>query len=186
MTRSRSINWGVACVIACTLPLLSGCPKNPPLTVSPVDLDRYVGLWYQISAYEEFFNRGLVGVTAEYTKNDDGTVKVVYRGFQDTLDGPEQTIEGVARVVDTDTNAKLEVEFPSVPVTRIFKGQYWIVDLDSKDYSYAVVSDSFRSTLFILSRTAQLDSDVYDGILERLQANGFDTSKLILTPQPAK
>ena len=161
----------------------SGCPTNPPSTVSSVDINRYVGLWYQISAYEVFFNRGLVGVTAEYTLNDDGTVHVFNRGLQGSLDGPEQTIEGTARVVDTQTNSKLEVKF-NFPLSNLFKGQYWIVDLDEQDYSYAVVSDSRRSTLFVLSRTPQLKKSVYNRILQRLEDNGFDTNTLVLTEQP--
>ena len=163
---------------------LSGCPKNPPSTVSFVDVDRYLGLWYQIAAYEEFFNRDLVGVTAEYSRNDDDTIRVFNRGLKGALDGPEDTIEGVARVVDTETNSKLSVQF-NFPLGRLFKGQYWIVDLDVKDYTYAAVSDSRRGTLFILSRTPQMDQAVYDGIIERLQSNGFDTDPLLLTEQPA-
>ena len=171
----------IGCALA-TVVVLTGCPKNPPTTVSFVDIEKYLGKWYQIAAYEEFFNRDLVGVTADYSLNEDGTIRVFNRGLKGSLDGEEDTIEGVARVVDTETNSKLSVQF-NFPLGRLFKGQYWIVDLDEVDYSYAVVSDSFRSTLFILSRTPQMDQDVYNGIIQRLQANGFDTDPLILTEQ---
>ncbi len=162
---------------------LTGCPATPPQVVPSVDLTLYVGFWYQISAFPAFFNRNLVGVTAEYTLVEAGVVDVLNKGFEDALDGQEVSIEGEARVADPDTNAKLEVEF-DFPLGKLFKGEYWIVDLDTTFYQYAAVSDSKRSTLFILSRTPQMDEAVYDGIIARLQANGFDTSKLILTPQP--
>lgn len=171
----------IGCALAAML-VLTGCPKNPPTTVPFVDIDRYLGKWYQIAAFEEFFNSDLVGVTADYSLNDDGSIRVFNRGLKGALDGEEDTIEGVARVLDSETNSKLSVQF-NFPLGRLFKGQYWIVDLDEEDYTYAVVSDSFRSTLFILSRTPQMDQDVYDGIVERLQANGFDTDPLILTEQ---
>jgi apolipoprotein D and lipocalin family protein len=161
----------------------SGCPKNPPATVSLVDLDRYLGKWFQIAAYEVFFNRDLVGVTAEYSLNDDGSIRVFNRGLKGSLQGDEETIEGVARVVDEQTKSKLSVQF-NFPLGRLFKGEYWIVDLDTQDYAYAVVSDSRRSTLFILSRTPQMDQEVYNGIIDRLNNNGFDTSRLVLTEQP--
>ncbi len=182
LVRVRSGAIGLTAVSVLAVGALSGCPKNVPETVSFVDLDRYLGLWYQIAAYEEFFNRDLVGVTAEYSRNEDGTIRVFNRGLKGTLDGPEDTIEGVARVEDTETNSKLSVQF-NFPLGRLFRGQYWIVDLDSEEYSYAVVTDSRRSTLFILSRTPQMDQEVYDGIIDRLQANGFDIASLILTPQ---
>lgn len=162
---------------------MTGCPVSPPQVMPSVDLTLYVGLWYQISAYPTFFNRNLVGVTAEYTLMDVGVIDVLIKGFEGSLDGTEVSITGEARVVDTDTNAKLEVAF-DFPLGNLLKGEYWIVDLDTTFYQYAAVSDSRRSTLFILSRTPQIDQGVYEGILDRLEANGFDTSKLILTPQP--
>lgn len=185
MTKFRSVrSMTIAFVAAGLMGLFSGCPTNPPTTVSFVDIDRYLGLWYQIAAYEEFFNKDLVGVTAEYSKNDDGTIRVFNRGLKGSLDGPENTIVGTATVEDTETNAKLAVQF-DFPLGRLFKGQYWIVDLDEEDYTYAVVSDSFRGSLFILCRTPQMDQDVYDGIIARLEGNGFDTSALIPTEQAA-
>jgi len=183
MLRLRSVHLVLVLLASAGLLTLSGCPMDPPATVPFVDIDRYLGLWYQIAAYEEFFNRDLVGVTAEYSRNKDGSARVLNRGLKGSLDGPEDTIVGKATVVDTESNAKLEVQF-DFPLGALFKGQYWVVDLDEKDYSYAVVSDSRRSTLFVLCRTPQMDQPVYDGILERLLENGFDTSKLILTEQP--
>lgn len=151
-------------------------------TVPSVDLSRYQGLWYEIASYETPFNRGLVATTATYTPNPDGSVGVVNRARQGSFDGPETGIEGVARPQDA-TNSKLDVIFGSVPFSGLFPGQYWVVDL-AEDYSYAVVSDPFRATLFVLSRTSTMDPEVYDGILSRLAADGFDIGRLKLTPQP--
>lgn len=167
------------CLLSALALLLAGCPP-PPSTVPFVDLSRYVGLWYEVASYEVFFNRDLVGVTAEYALRDDGRVSVLNRGFDGGIDGPEQSIEGVARVVDRESNAKLAVRF-NQPFGRLFEGQYWIVDLDEEDYQWAVVSDPTRFTLFILSREPGLDPEVLDGILERLEAQDFDINKLRYT-----
>lgn len=159
--------------------LLSGCVK----TVSYVDVERYMGLWYQLAAYETNFNQGLVAVTAEYTLLDDGTVQVFNRGYQDSFDGVVDEILGTATVVNTDTNAELIVNFPSVPFNFPF-ANYLIVVLDQENYSYAAVTDPFKSTLFILSRTPELDDTTYQLILDELEALNIDTGKLLPTPQP--
>lgn len=161
---------------------LQGCAcSNPPETVSFVDVNRYMGTWYEIAKYPFFFERGLVGVTAEYALNEDGTVRVINRGFKETFDGELSEIEGKAKVADKETNAKLTVQFGPFPV-GIFGSNYWIIMLGI-DYEYAVVSSKGRDTLWILSRTPQMREAVYNDILAELARRGFDTSKLEPMPQ---
>ncbi|MCC6695419.1 MAG: lipocalin family protein [Candidatus Hydrogenedentes bacterium] len=162
---------------------IMGCPM-PPQTVPFVDLERYTGLWYQIAAYPQFFSRGLVAITAQYSLNEDGTVAVFNRGLEGDFDGEESTIEGTARVVDEESNAKLAVRF-DFPLGQLFEGEYWIIALDEADYTYAVVSDSTKRSLFILSRTPSMDQQVLDDILADLEARGYDLDKLEYTPQQA-
>jgi len=162
---------------------LSGCLCfNPPETVAYVDVPQYMGKWYEIAKYPVFFERGLVGVTAEYTLQDDGSVRVVNKGFEGSFDGEESVAEGRATVADTTTNAKLTVQFGPFPL-GIFGPNYWIIDL-GQQYEYAVLSDKCRRTLWILSRTPKMDSAVYDAIVARLGEAGFDTGKLEPMPQP--
>jgi apolipoprotein D and lipocalin family protein len=180
MNRFSLILMVVLCAVS-----FAGCNlSTPPDTVAFVDIQRYVGTWYELARYPQFFERGLVGVTAEYTLQDDGTVSVTNRGFKNTLDGPQSSIHGVATVVDTATNAKLSVKFDPFPAS-LFPGDYWIIELGD-NYEYAVVSNPGRTTLWILSRTPQVQASVYDGIIASLADKGFDTTKLELTPQPAQ
>lgn len=160
--------------------VLSGCKQTE--TVPYVDIERYMGTWYQLSAYETSFNEGLVGVTADYTLLADGTVQVYNKGFKDSLDGPIDEILGKAVVVDTETNSRLKVTFPGVPSFPY--ANYLIVLLEPENYSYAVVTDPFRFTLFVLSRTPQIDPETYDSILAQLEEQGINTDKLLLTEQP--
>jgi apolipoprotein D and lipocalin family protein len=173
----------VACQVA-----LAGCARNstsdrlglPPLeTVARVDLGRYVGTWYEIASFPQRFQRGCTATTATYTIRNDGDIDVLNRCRLGSLDGKEKAARGRARVVDRSTNAKLEVSF-----FRPFWGDYWIIDL-ADDYSYAVVGHPSRDYLWILSRTPAMDEAIYQGIVTRLQARGYETSRLVRTLQPA-
>ncbi|MDF1763031.1 MAG: lipocalin family protein [Oleibacter sp.] len=160
--------------------MLSGCRIVE--TVPFVDIPRYMGLWYQISANEVSFNEGLVGVTADYTLLEDGSVEVFNRGFLNTLDGEVSEITGNATIWDEETNSKLKVVFPGAP--DLPYPNYLIIVLDDIDYQYAVVTDPFEYTLFVLSRTPQMSENTYAMILGQVEALGVDTSDLLLTPQP--
>jgi apolipoprotein D and lipocalin family protein len=160
---------------------LAGCPAPPEAVVS-VDIDRYKGLWYQVAGYPFFATNNLVGITAEYTVLENGNVGVFNRGFVSDFDGPLDTVVGEARIVDTDTNAKLAVRFPEI-LGGIFEGEYWIIRLDEEEYTYAVVSDSRRNTLFILSRTPSIDGILFDELLDSLGADGFDVDRIQVFPQ---
>lgn len=166
-------------LLAGGLLLLAGCRVE---TVHYVDIPRYMGLWYQIAANPAFFNRDLVGVTAEYTLQEDGTVRVFNRGYKGSLDGEVDSIEGVAEVFDPVTNARLVVTFPGQPELPF--PNYLVVVLDDAQYQYAVVTDPLQATLFVLSRTPQMDEALYQNILSMLEAAGIDTSSLLRTPQP--
>jgi apolipoprotein D and lipocalin family protein len=150
----------------------------PPLrTVAHVDLSRYVGTWYEIASFPQGFQRGCTGTTATYQLREDGDVDVQNRCRQGSLDGEERSARGRARVVDRASNARLRVSF-----FRPFWGDYWIVDL-ADDYSHAVVGHPGRDYLWILARAPTMDDETYRGILARLQAQGYDTSRLVRTLQ---
>ena len=152
----------------------------PPLqTVGKVDLSRYTGTWFEIASYPQSFQEGCTGTSATYTLREDGEIGVLNRCHKGSLQGEEDSAEGRARVVDTTTNAKLEVTF-----FWPFWGDYWIIDLGD-DYEYAVVGHPGRDYLWILSRTPAMDESVYRGILERLQAKGYPLGRLQKTIQPA-
>lgn len=167
-------------MLVCSTLLISACSKIE--TVNYVDVDRYMGVWYQISAYETSFNQDLVGVTAEYTLLADGSVQVYNKGNLVTLDGTLDEILGNAVVVDESTNSRLKVSFPGVP--NFPWANYLIVILDEENYQYAVVTDPLKYTLFVLSRTPQMEPELYSDILSQLDSVGINTEKLLLTPQP--
>jgi len=163
---------------------LSGCsssgalPGAAPLeAVEALELESYLGTWYEISKYPVSFEEGLVGVTAEYSLRDDGKVRVLNSGFEGSFDGPRKQAEAVARIPDPEQPAKLKVTF-----FWPFSAKYWVIALDP-DYRWAVVGEPKRRYLWILSRTPTLPSPTYDAIVERIAELGYDTARLEPMPQ---
>lgn len=150
---------------------------TPPQTVASVDLDRYLGRWFEIARADHGFERGCDGVIAEYARREDGMIAVLNRCWKDGLDGAGNTAEGRARIADPDSNARLEVSFFGP-----FFGDYWIIDL-AEDYSWAVISEAEGRYLWILARNPQPGADFVDARLTDLRARGFDTEGLIFPEQ---
>lgn len=172
-----------ACLLALLLP---ACTDQPPAqresarplrTVESVDLDRYLGLWFEIARYDHGFEEGCHGVTAEYALREDGLIAVQNTCYEGGLTGPIETAEGRARVANEQTGAELKVSFFGP-----FWGDYWIIELDP-DYRWAVVSEPEGRYLWILSREPRMTPDILDTRLARLQADGFDTAALIYPDQ---
>lgn len=146
-----------------------------PKTVPFVDLKKYAGTWYEIARYPNSFQKKCVGdVRATYTMLADGKLGVLNQCVQ--ANGKVKSAKGKAKIVDRTSNAKLKVTF-----FWPFYGDYWILDLDP-DYTFAVVGEQDRKYLWILSRTPEIDSDLYEKILEGIANQGYDTSKLMRTP----
>jgi apolipoprotein D and lipocalin family protein len=152
--------------------------RQPLEVVAHVDLQRYLGLWYEIATLPQVFERGCVGVTAEYSLMRTGDIRVVNTCIQGTLAGQARTARGRAKVVDRRTNAKLKVSF-----FWPFWGAYWIIGLD-EDYRWAVVGHPGRDYLWILSRSPQMDDALYRSILDLVAKQGYDLTRITRTPQP--
>jgi apolipoprotein D and lipocalin family protein len=152
--------------------------KDKPLeTVPSVDLQKYMGKWYEIAAFPQRFEKGCHCTAAEYEMTDKGYVRVINTCRKDSPDGKVSQAKGKAFVVKGSNNAKLRVQF-----FWPFRGDYWIIDL-AEDYGYAVVGAPDRKYLWILSRTPQLDPVLYQNIVDRVARKGFDISKLARTDQ---
>lgn len=153
--------------------------ETKPLDVVPfVDLQKYLGTWYEIATIPQRFQKGCVGVTAEYSLRKDGDIDVLNTCRQGTLDGKVRTAHGKAWVVDKNTNAKLKVRF-----FWPFTGAYWVIGLDA-DYRWAIVGHPDRTYLWILSRTPQMDEALNAELLKLIAAKGYDLSKIKRTLQP--
>lgn len=134
-----------------------------------VNVNDYLGTWYEVGSVKQFFSLGLVNTTAVYSLNPDGSIKVVNSGNYFVNNGPKSTITGTALPVNPDNN-KLNVTFFG-PASNAPPGNYWIVDL-APDYSWAIVTDSSGSSGFLLSRTPVVSDDFYQQLLNRASVKG--------------
>ena len=150
-------------------------------TVPFVDLDRYLGDWFEVARFPNRFQRQCLGdVRATYARRPDGLLDVVNRCR--TVEG-ETEAGGVARVVDEQASAKLKVRFAPAWLSwlRMVWGDYWIIGL-APDYSWAVVGDPGREYLWILARVPSLDEQSFTQARAAARDNGFEVERLVQTP----
>ena len=151
--------------------------SRPIGVVVNLDIERYLGRWYEIARFPNRFERGCVGVTADYAMREDGKISVVNTCRKGSLDGPVEVAEGVASVV---APGKLEVTF--VPWLPFAKGDYWVLYVDPA-YSFAVVGDPRGRTGWILAREPALAQADFDKAVSVLETMGYDTAQLQLVAQ---
>ncbi len=149
--------------------------------VQNIDANQYLGTWYEIARLDHSFERDLQNVTAQYIQNDDGTIKVINRGWN-VKKNTWKEAEGKARFLDAANadgtyTGKLKVSFFGP-----FYGAYNIIVLDKPYYNYAMVA-SGKDYLWILSRTPQLAYPIKQQLIAQAKALGFATEQLIYVPQ---
>ena len=149
--------------------------ENNTLEVVPyVDLEKYLGKWYEIAHLPARFQEGCFETTATYALSKNGIISVLNECRRK---GEVTQAKGKAKVVDKITGAKLKVTF-----FWPFYGDYWIIKLGN-DYEYSVVGTPNRKYLWILSRTAQMDDNLFSQLIEFVKSKGFDVGSLIKTSQ---
>ena len=182
----RNTSFKIAVVsVFLTIVSVTGCQSKTPedmdfSTVQELDLERYMGKWYEIARFDHRFERNLVGVTATYSLRDDGKITVINAGYKNTLDGKFKKTKGKAKQPDPDEPGKLKVSF-----FLFFYADYYILELD-EEYQWALIGSSSDKYLWILSRTPQISQETLDKILSKARERGYDTNRLIWVPQPEK
>ena len=172
-------------VFTTSLLLVVGCDRPPvnrddtiPLTTAPsVDVQRYLGRWYEIARLPNQFETDCTRVTATYALNADKSLSVLNRCHKGVSNGPEDFSKGTAHIVDAQTNAKLSVTF-----FWPFSGDYWILAV-ADDYSWSLVGEPSGRYFWILSRTPRISDDLTKNLKQRAKALGYKTGALYWTPQ---
>jgi apolipoprotein D and lipocalin family protein len=153
---------------------------NPqvPEPAKRVELARYLGKWFELARHENRFQKGLDAVTAEYSLEDDGKVRIVNSGCQDGPKGERSFAEGRAIVAEEATNAKLKVSF----FGPLYTGDYWVLD-HGDAYEWSIVGEPSGRYLWVLSREARPAPAVTEALLKRVEAIGYDRWALRITRQ---
>lgn len=150
-------------------------------TVDSVDLQKYVGTWFEISKIPNSFqDQCIKNTTATYKIDEDGDIIVLNQCIDE--DGELDDAEGLARVVDKKTNSKLEVSFVSFLGWRPFWGDYWIIGLE-QNYQYVCVGTPSKKYGWILSRKKEMQKSVLEKCYDIFKKNGYDVSKFELSTQ---
>lgn len=166
------------------LPLLltaftvSASAENALATIPGLNIQRYMGTWYEIAKYPNSFQKKCASNTsARYSALPDGTVRVENRCKQ--VDGEVRDAIGQARQMGDANSPKLVVRFAPAWLSFLpfVWGNYWVIDLDT-DYQLVAVSEPNQKYLWILSRKPEVDTKTYGELLGRLQKRGFDLKKL--------
>lgn len=153
----------------------------PPQTVSHVDLNRYMGKWYEVARLPNSFQDDCVSdVTAVYSKRGDGKLDVINRCWQ--KDGSIERAQGLARIANQETNAKLKIRFAPAWLSWLPSSwvDFWILHL-APDYSVTAVGTPSRKSLWILSRTPEIPEETYRAITADLARQGYAVDKLMPT-----
>jgi apolipoprotein D and lipocalin family protein len=169
---------GVKLFLIILASLLASCVSIPK-GIEPVQnfkLERYLGTWYEIARLDHKFERGLSHVSAEYTRRDDGGVRVKNLGYSAAKDRWEETVGKAYFVADENTgHMKVTFQWP-------FYGSYVIFRLDD-NYQYSYVTGNDRKTLWLLARTPSVDEKILQDFKNTAQREGFDLKSLRLVNQ---
>lgn len=150
-----------------------------PQPARPVEIERYLGRWYELYRYEASFQKDCEAVAADYSRNPDGSIRVVNTCRKGAVDGPLKTAIGRARIVDPATSAKLKVSFFGP-----FYGDYWVLD-HAEDYAWAIVGEPAGRYLWVLARAAEPGAAQRALLRQRVEALGYDWSRVRVTRHPA-
>ena len=183
MNKRRTwISW-ITFFLVCPILLIGGDSINDkPLTTMPsVDLNRYAGLWFEIAKIPNRFQKQCTGnTTAQYILRTDGKIDVLNRCRRS--DSTYTEARGVAKIVDTSSNAKLKVSFVRFLGMNLFWGNYWIIGLDS-DYQWAIVGEPSRKYGWVLAREPGLSDSTWQTVQNLLVEQGYDPERFVKTVQ---
>lgn len=144
--------------------------------VENFDLNKFTGKWYEVARFDFKFEKDVKQVTAEYSLNDDGSIKVINRGFN-YIKQEWQEKEGKAKFVDATNRGALKVSFFGP-----FYSGYNIVSLEN-NYEYALVFGESTDYIWFLSRKPTMPDQVKEKFLRLAKEAGYNLDRLVWTKQ---
>ena len=164
------------CLLAACMSMPRGNPQVPE-PQKPVETSRYLGRWYELARYENSFEKGCEGVTADYSLRPDGNIRVLNTCRKGSPAGPQKSSEGKAKIVDGSRNSKLKVSFFGP-----FYGNYWVLDR-ADDYSWSIVGEPSGKYLWVLHRKPKISDAERLRLYQRVKGLGYNLNLLRETAQ---
>ncbi len=154
--------------------------KLPTATVAEVDLDRLMGVWFEVARLpnleaDGFGQRG-VDVTVTYEKRPDGTISVQTVSYNAKARMRRTEVKGTVRPTNPGRSQLLLTFY------RVIRGRLWVIGLDH-DYRWALMGTPSRRRLWLISRSPRLALADYDGAMSIAAAQGYDAARVRPTPQ---
>ncbi len=149
--------------------------RTPDNSTTPtLDIQRFMGRWYEIARFEHRFEKGMTHVSATYTLSGNGKIEVLNEGLKE---GKHKQIKGRAKQPNPQDPGKLKVSF-----FLWFYSDYYVLYIDP-EYRYLLVGSSSDKYLWIMSREKSLAKETLDQLLDKLRVRGYDTDKLLFVAQ---
>lgn len=140
--------------------------------VTNFEAEKYLGKWYEIARFDYKFEKNMDNVTATYSQNPNGTIRVDNKGYDYVKKEWKESI-GEAKFVSDQSEARLKVSF-----FKPFWAGYNVIDIDD-NYQYALVAGSSLKYIWILSRTKEIPESIKQRFLEKAKKIGYNTDELI-------
>ena len=143
-----------------------------------VDIDRYLGRWYELARYPDRAERRCTAnVVVHYTPRVDGSLDV--RNTCTTAEGAIEARGVARRAADHGPVSKLEVRFAPAIFSFVPGAweDHWILYV-APDYSAAVIGTPDRKMLWLLARTPDVDMPTFARLVDAARAQGYDVDRL--------
>jgi apolipoprotein D and lipocalin family protein len=179
ISKNKLLTAGAVALSIAAITLVSCNKRSIPkgvTAVTPFDLNKYLGSWYEIARFDFRFEKGLDHTTATYTRNKDGSIRVLNRGYNKKND-KWKSASGKAKFAGREDEAMLKVSFFGP-----FYAGYNVIAIDP-EYKYALVAGDSRDYLWILSREKTIPANIKRDYLAKAESLGFDIRKLIWVAQ---
>lgn len=164
------VGLGLTFILFAMLSCAGDYRKKMLAELKPVEIERFLGTWYEIARYPHRFEKGLCHVTATYSLLPGNKIEVLNQGYKD---GKLKKALGKAKLASTDGKGHLKVSF-----FWIFYADYFVLELDQENYSFAIIGSSSPDYFWILSRTPQLEPAVKEKLLKRAAELGYDQHRM--------
>jgi apolipoprotein D and lipocalin family protein len=172
--KTKNVLIGSTLLLGTALVLNNKRKKTIPKGVTAVtgfDVNRFLGRWYEIARMDNRFEKNLINTTAFYSQEEDGTIKVINRGY-DFMKDKKKKSTGKAQFVGSPNEAKLKVSF-----FRPFYSGYNVIAIDP-EYKYALIAGKSRKYLWLLSREKEMPEEIMLQYLQKAEDLNFDVSRL--------